>query len=169
MDVKLFAGKIKSAVQKFKYAAIVLVVGLALLLLPTGSTGKRQTEQTEISAVSAPHIDENALAEILQSIQGAGKVQVLLSTATGEKTLYQTNTESSLSDSGNSAKTETVIVTDGQRTESGLVSQVNPPLYLGAIVVCQGADSPAIKYAITQAVAKITGLGTDAICVLKMK
>ena len=74
-----------------------------------------------------------------------------------------------MSDSGNSAKTETVIVTDGQRTESGLVSQVNPPSYLGAIVVCQGADSPAIKYAITQAVAKITGLGTDAICVLKMK
>jgi hypothetical protein len=40
---------------------------------------------------------------------------------------------------------------------------------MGAIVVCQGADSPSVKLAITQAVAKITGLGTDEICVLKMK
>ena len=64
---------------------------------------------------------------------------------------------------------KTVIVTDSQRCESGLIRQINPAAYKGAIVVCQGADSSAVRLAITQAVAKITGLGTDNICVLKMK
>jgi len=35
--------------------------------------------------------------------------------------------------------------------------------------VCEGADSPSVKYAVAQAVAKITGLGTNDICVLKME
>jgi len=92
-------------------------------------------------------------------------VQVMLSIASGERTQYITNTDSSES----TTRTETVIITDSERNESGLIEQMNPPIYRGAVVVCQGADSAAVRLAITQAVAKITGLSTDNICVLKMK
>ena len=43
------------------------------------------------------------------------------------------------------------------------------PVYQGAIILCQGADSPSVRLAITQAVSKVTGLPTDRIAVLKMK
>ena len=109
------------------------------------------------------------MSQILQSIEGAGQVQVMLSVATGEKTVYQTNRDTSTDDAGGSEKIDTVILTDSQRNESGLIKQIDPPAYLGAIVVCQGANNPSVKLAITQAVAKITGLRTDNICVLKMK
>ena len=41
------------------------------------------------------------------------------------------------------------------------------PQYLGAVVVCDGADSPQVQLAVTQAVAQFTGLSTDRISVLK--
>ena len=47
--------------------------------------------------------------------------------------------------------------------------QENPAQYLGVIVVCEGADSPAVRLAIVEAVSDVTGLGADRISVLKMK
>lgn len=165
MELKKISGKISGALGKYKYAALVLIIGLALLLIP----GKN-AQQSPVSSEPEPEagqlgIDSDSLAEILQTIQGAGKVKVLLSTATGENTIYQVDSDASTAGD----KWETVIITDSQRSESGLIKQINPPTYLGAIVVCQGAGSPAVKLAITQAVSKITGLGADQICVLTMK
>ena len=167
MDIKAWGKKIKDFAGKFKYALIILLVGIVLLLLPEGKQQEIPTSNPVQS--ERQNIQLDALTEILQSVDGAGDVQVLLSTAMGEETIYQTNQDTSTSSEGNTAKIETVIVTDAQRNEAGLVTQVNPPVYLGAIVVCQGADSPTVRLALTQAVAKITGLGTDNICILKMK
>ena len=167
MDVKKVVHEVKKSVIKFKYAAIVLAIGLILLMLPGKSTKSIETKIVQETVNQTLEIE--SLAQILQSIHGAGKVQVLLSIASGEKTLYQTNSDSSTSGDGSSTRIETVIITDAQHSESGLISQVDPPTYLGAIVVCEGADSPSVKFSVTQAVSKITGLGTDSICVLKMK
>lgn len=167
MDIKGIGTHLKDMVSKYKYAAIVLLVGIALLLLP----GKRsETAQLkEEPTITQNAMDSEALHEILQSIEGAGKVKVLLSVASGEKTVYQTDTDTSVTSDSSSTRTESVIVTDSQRVENGLIQQVNPPVYRGAVVVCQGADSASVRYAIIQAVSKITGLGTDSICVVKMK
>lgn len=167
MAIKALGEKIKEFSGKFKYALIILLVGIVLLLLPE----KKQQETQTVTPVKtdSQYIQLDALKEILQSVDGAGEVQVLLSTALGEETIYQTNKDTAASASENTSKVETVIVTDSQRNETGLITQVNPPVYLGAIVVCQGADSPTVRLALTQAVARITGLGTDSICILKMK
>lgn len=169
MEIKQLTQKLKSTVGKYRYALIVLAAGLLLLMLPGKNTQNKSSTVTVDRKATIQALEIETLTEILQSVEGAGKVKVLLSTASGEKTVYQTNSEHSTADSGSETNTETVIITDSQRNESGLIQQINPPTYLGAIVVCEGADSPAVKLAITQAVAKITGLGADAICVLKMK
>ena len=169
MDIKALTGKGKALIGKYKYAGIVLVVGLVLLLLPS-NTSQSEQPLTEIKTdYNTLYLESESLAKILQSVEGAGKVEVLLSTATGEKTVYQTDSDIDSSGEGSNAKIETVIVSNSQRNETGLVTQINPPTYLGAIVVCEGADSAMVRLAITQAVEKITGLSTDRICVLKMK
>ena len=38
----------------------------------------------------------------------------------------------------------------------------------GCVVVCEGADSPAVRLEVTNAVAAYTGLGSDKISVIKM-
>ena len=169
MDIKSLKSKFKTFVGKYKYAVIVLAVGLILLMLPSKSEESNLIENASQEITDTAHIETQALTEILETIYGAGEVRVLLSTASGEKTIYQTDSDTSISGDDTSTKSETVILTDSQRNERGLVSQVIPEKYLGAIVVCQGADNPSVKLAITQAVSKITGLGADAICVLKMK
>ena len=167
MDIKGLGNKITNTISKYKYAAIILLIGVALLLIPQKSKSTPITENTPERHPQT--IETTELVEILQAIQGAGKVKVLLSIASGEETVYQTDMELDTSADSNSTKRDTVIVTDGQRIESGLINQVNPPKYLGAIVVCEGADSPSVKLAVTQAITKITGLGSDNICVLKME
>jgi hypothetical protein len=63
----------------------------------------------------------------------------------------------------------TILTTDSDRNQTGLIHQKNPPVYRGAVVLTQGADDPAVKLAIVDAVGKATGLGADKIAVLKMK
>ena len=167
MDIKNTATKLKSLIEKYKYVCVVLIVGIALLLIPNKT--KATNVPVSIPEYDTNKLDERVLTEVLESVEGAGKVRVMLSVASGEKTVYQSNQYISKTSDSTDQKIETVIVTDAQRSEEGLINQINPPEYLGAIIVCQGGDIPSVKLAITQAVSKITGLGSDSICVLKMK
>ena len=169
MEIKKLQGKIIDAIVKHKYAVAVLLLGLCLLLIPAKRSEKQTTDTIPTVGVEQQVITNESVAVILQSVAGAGKVKVLLSTATGEETIYQTDTEISSSNDSSNQSVKTVVLTDSQRNESGLIRQTNPVSYKGAIVVCEGADKPAVKLALTEAISKITGLGTDAICVLKMQ
>lgn len=160
MDIKMLGNKVKKYVKKYRYVLLILAIGLVFMLVPTKKTATEETPIQETVQMPSPTMDE-LLAEILTCIDGAGKVKVLLTMAKGEETVYQT-------DSSNT-QISTVIISDADRAEEGLVVQVNPPLYLGAIVVCQGADSAAVRLAVVEAVSNVTGLGADQISVLKMK
>lgn len=151
--------------KKYAWPAIILLAGMVLLLLP-GKDPQETEGQGIIETADNIMSLEEALSEILSTVQGAGKVKVMLSVASGEETLYQSNRN--LSENG-SGKEDTVIISDSQRNELGLIKQINPPVYQGAIVVCQGADSPAVRLALTEAVARVTGLTMDKISILKMK
>lgn len=153
--------KLQEILKKYRYALLVLVLGVGLMLLPVGKSETTAAEPVSTQPEQDTTDMERRLEAILSQIQGAGEVQVLLSVAQGEQTVYQADTAD--------GRTDTVIITDGDRAQQGLVEQVNPPRYLGAVIVCQGADSAAVRLAIVEAVASATGLGTDHISVLKMK
>ena len=89
--------------------------------------------------------------------------------AAGEEVLYQTDEDIDQSDQSRDVRRETVLVTDAQRSQNGLVRQVNPPQYQGAVILCQGAGSPSVKLSVVEAVSDATGLTYDRITVLKMK
>ena len=153
---------------KYKYAILILGIGIALMLIP--GTGKNvKTETKDIPDVIQSVSVQDELESILKLIHGAGNVKVLLKESCGVETIYQVDEEVSINDSSTNRKVDTIIISDQDRKEGGLIKQINPPKYLGAIVLCQGADDPSIKLAITNAVSKITGLGSDKIAVLKMK
>ena len=88
---------------------------------------------------------------------------MLLTEASGRDVIYQTDTAQ------NQSKLDTVIVRDGNHQETGLVKQILPPVYKGAVVVCQGADSAVVRLHVVEAVKSVTGLASDCITVLKMK
>ena len=155
--------------QKYKYAVLILLAGLALMLLPDLSSNTDDGPSPTEPASQSHTTEEQKLESILSDIQGAGEVRVMLSLARGEETVYQTDTDNSSGENNSSIRLESGIINAQDRSESGLIRQVNPPIYQGAVVVCEGGDDPRVRLAIVEAVSDITGLGSDKISVLKMK
>lgn len=155
-----FLKKLTDFVSKYRYVALVLVVGLILMLMPTSSSEKKNTGEPAAETTAEMSVAEE-LEEILGRIDGVGDVKVMLTVQTGEVVVYQYDE--------NSSGRDTVIITDGDKAETGLVQMVNPATYRGAIIVCDGADSAVVRLNVIQAVSSVTGLSTDRITVLKMK
>lgn len=168
MDIEKLKKRIPRWIQKYRYPILILAVGLVLLMLPTGKTTTQKNEVPSTAAAQIPDTGEK-LAQILAQIDGVGKVRVMLAVSVGEKTYYHTDEDTTVSDTSSTVHKETVIITDSNRNQSALITQIVPAQYRGAVVVCQGAGNAAVKLAVVEAVSKATGLGADQISVLKMK
>ena len=164
MDRIQLKTKCREIFQKYKYVALVLLIGIGLMLIPGVEKNQDSSLQTQEAEVQ-PDIEQR-LTQILSQIDGAGKVSVLVTMEEGEQIIYQQDEDVNSDGSG---RYDTVTVTESDRSQSGLVQQVIPPKYQGVIVVCQGAQKASVRLNIIDAVAKVTGLGTDRISVLKMK
>lgn len=170
MDVKVILEKITRYIQKFKYPIIVLLVGIVLMLLPGPAAKSKNNDSIKIPEETEPACSvEEQLKQVLSQIDGAGQVEVMLSIENGEEMFYQYNENISDSETANSIQKTIVTVSDTERNQTGLIRQIKPATYKGAIIVCEGADNSAIHLAIVDAVSKITGLGANRISVLKMK
>lgn len=155
-----FLKKLTDFVSKYRYVVLVVVIGLILMLLPTSSASEKNTADP-VAETTVQKTVEEELEEILRQIEGVGNVKVMLTVQTGEVVIYQYDEKSSGRD--------TVIITDGSKAEAGLIQQVNPEVYRGAIIVCDGANSAAVQLNVIRAVSSVTGLSSDRITVLKMK
>lgn len=164
MEMKKYTEKLHLLIDKYKFPIIILAIGLLLMFIPSWQTDRQMQEQTVESTKDVLAADER-LEQVLGKISGAGKVSVMLMESAGEEIIYQINYD----ESTDRKRVDTVLVTDENRKENGLIKQINPAIYSGAIIVCEGGDDPAIRLAIVEAVAAITGLGADRISVLKMK
>lgn len=148
--------------KRYKYLVLLLILGISFMCLPA----EKETPEA-LQTIEEPLKQDlqDSLSEILSNIYGAGKVKVLLTCAQGEKTMYQTDIDLT----ADKKRQDTVLISGSDRTEKGLVQQINPPVYRGAVILCQGADNAAVKLNIVQAVMSVTGLTSDHITVLKMK
>jgi len=156
---------VREILKKYGWAFMVLLAGLFLMGLPERSQEPEAASAAEVSEETDLSHD---LERILSQLQGAGKVSVLLTQATGPVTHYQTDQDQSRTDTASDIRQDTVIVTGADRSQVGLIHRVDPPVYLGAVVLCQGADSASVRLAVVDAVGKATGLTADKISVLKM-
>ena len=141
---------------KNKYALIVLAVGLILVLWPSGSkTEEKSSTELTVPAFSINE-EEVRLASQLAKIEGAGRVSVLLA--------VQGSASRELAE----GKDGTLVISENGKERVVELYYVNP-VYLGAIIVCDGADSADVRFEIIKAVSAYTGLGTDKITVTGMK
>jgi len=166
LELTQWKERLASIINQYKYVLLLIAAGIILLMFPANEKPEKQgisQQQENIITV------EQQLSEILSCVRGAGEVKGFLSRASGEEILYQTDENYSTSTGGYDNRIDTVTVSGSDREETGLIRQINPPTYLGAIIVCQGADDPVIRLAIVEAVSRVTGLGADRISVLKMR
>lgn len=165
--MKKWCSHLVKQVEKYKYALLVLLVGGALLLLPK-NTEKKTAEVPAVVTQTEETLSEQ-LELLLSQVEGAGKTKVLLTPSGGAYYEYQTNTRSETGADGQNLQTETVLAAAGSGREEPLVVRTTYSGYVGAVVVCEGADRAAVRLNIINAVSSLTGLGSDHITVIKMK
>lgn len=153
-------------IKKYRYVAVVILAGILLMAVPQESG--REATMVEKETGSEESL-EAALSRILSMVAGAGNVEVLLAEKSGEQILYQTDEDQSQTDTARDLRRQTVLVEDSSRQKTGLVRQINPPVYQGAVVLAQGADNAAVRLSLVEAVMGATGLPSHCITVLKMK
>ena len=106
---------------------------------------------------------EQRMEAILGKIDGVGKLQLMLTLQSGTRLTLAEDTQS---DSGRTTR-ETLTLNRGSGSQEVVVTNRYYPVYQGAVVVCQGADSSAVRLAITETVQALTGLASDRIQVVK--
>lgn len=166
MEIKDLSKGLKTLVSKLnknKFIAAALFLGIAMLLIP-GSIGAEKEKKT-VAGLSEPPFSlleqEGRIATVLSKISGAGKVEVILTLKNGvERELAEDKT-------GSDSQVKHVMVQSGVGTDTVTV-RYNYPVYQGALIVCQGANSSSVRLQITEAVRALTGLTADKITVTKM-
>ena len=163
MDLK----QLFKVVEKNKYVFLVLLVGVIILLWPFGGGAREVMASPEIAPVEhrlAFSLEEKEarLAAVLSQIEGAGDVIVMLS--------LRTSLEQEVAvDEDQTGRRATVTISTGAGTQSEVTLRYRYPEFQGALVVSEGADNASVRLQLTQAVAALTGLGTDRITVMPMR
>jgi catechol 2,3-dioxygenase-like lactoylglutathione lyase family enzyme len=88
---------------------------------------------------------------------------------TGERVEYQTDVQASSDGAQSSESRKTVILSEGSSYDKAAVAATTYPRFQGALIVCEGADSAAVRLRLLEAVSAVTGLSTDRITVVKMR
>lgn len=113
---------------------------------------------------------EEQLVNILQEINGVGKVKVMVTIEGSTEYVYaeeyNTKNDNTEDKTSQSYQNKYVIVDNGN-TKEALVKKILKPKVSGVIVVCEGGNSPIISEKIYQAVSAVLDIPTNKICVAK--
>ncbi|MEG0615342.1 MAG: hypothetical protein RR540_06250 [Oscillospiraceae bacterium] len=176
--------KLKKSFGKEKSLKVVVFIGVLGILLilvseffPSKSdkapekTDKASLQTTQESGFFQKET-ENKLCEILSTIKGVGKVEVMLNVcATEESVFAQENKQQKSSDSDkNSIDNENkyVIIEEGG-DKKALVKKVLNPEISGAVIVCEGGDNAKTCESIYKTVSTALGIPISKIYVAKLK
>ena len=165
---KLPEGAVWKTLDRYKYVLIIIIVGIVLLLWPTGE--REQSAGTGGTANVRETFDlealEEKLSKTLSKVEGAGEVTVTLTVKNSMEQVLASDRTTSVSDRGSSVEEETVLVSTGSGQDTVLLTQ-KYPTFQGALVVCEGGDNAEIQLLLTRALSALTGLGADRITVCK--
>ncbi len=164
-----------SEMPKKQIIAICMAIGAVLLLVITGITGDEEHISSENTAVYADEYIkdvEKRLESILCEIDGAGKVEVMVTLESCYENVYAKSysTKSQTEDNGNQSELteQYVIVKKGSNNEECLVVKVYEPEVKGVAIVAQGADKENVKTAITETVCAVLDVSSAKVSVEKM-
>ena len=166
MKLPLNREKLELLWGKYRWVTIIFLAGLLLMLIPFTADDDVEEPLQERETFSLVETEQR-MEEILSRIDGAGKLQLMLTLKTGSNLQLAENKDETTDSDETRTQRETVTISRGSGYEDIVVTQQIYPVYQGALVVCQGADKASVRLALTEAVAALTGLSSDKISIVK--
>lgn len=158
--------KLRDILKKYRFAALVALAGVVLMLLPGKKDSMPDAETAEGETFSLEET-ERRMAEVLGAMDGVGRVQVMLTLKNSSALELAEDADDTDRDGELRRQREPVTLNRGSGYQDVVVTRETYPVYLGAVVVCQGAGSGGVRLAVTEAVAALTGLPADRITVVQ--
>ena len=163
---------LKKALGRYKFVLLIAAMGVVLLAWPGSKEGTETVAAPQnLNEENSCRVLEDEMEKILAKINGVGRVDVMLTLQSGAELVLATNTTLRYSGSPHNPddydrSSETVTVSGGNGSDV-IVTQERSPQYRGALIVCDGGDNDAVRLRIVEAVAALTGLGSDRIAVVR--
>ena len=123
---------------------------------------------------------EKTLEEVLSTMEGAGKVKVMVTLASGGEAIVekdvttavdsatQVDAQGGSHNTSNSDKTVKTIYVQKDRESHPYIKQVVSPKVAGVLVCAQGGGSMAVNKNITEAIQALLGIDAHKIKIIKM-
>lgn len=167
---------------------IILIITVLIINVMWSSNDKKAENKSEdttkvlAQAISSSEKDdlETRLEDILASIDGVGKVKVLIkysesssvvpmyNETTSESTTKETDGDGANKDVKETESKREIVYTDENGKNTPITEKVTMPVIEGAIVTAQGAGNANVKTSIVSAVEAVTGLAVHKIQVFEM-
>lgn len=163
------AEQVRESLKKYRLPLLAALAGVVILLLPTGGDAPAEEPAAEGETYSLTET-ETRMEQLIGSMDGVGKVRVMLTLRSGE-TLSLAQDSSTSRGTGGDTRQERQILTvnRGSGQQEVVVTERRCPVYQGAVVVCQGAGDSRVRLAVIETVSVLTGLSSDKISVVKWK
>ncbi|MBO4854615.1 MAG: stage III sporulation protein AG [Oscillospiraceae bacterium] len=157
--------------KKYKYAVIIVLAGVLLMLLPRfgSDSGVQEKESLYDAELYSLEETESKMEALLGHIDGVGRLRVMLTLSSGPQLQLAADTDQTGGSGDTRSRRETVTVNRGSGYQEVVITRQLCPVYQGAVVVCQGAGNAAVRLAVVEAVSALTGLSSDKISVVKWK
>ena len=162
--------KLKDILNKYRFAVLVALAGVVLMLLPAGKQEIEAADTAGEEMSFSLEATERRMAEVLSAMDGVGRVQVMLTLRSGE-TLSLAEDSSATRGSGGDVRQDSQVLTvnRGSGKQEVVVTRRLYPTYQGAGVVCQGAGDSRVRLRVLETVSVLTGLSSDKISVVQWK
>lgn len=180
----------KRQIENIIVFIIILIITVLIINNMWSSDKKEESENNSTtSKVLAQTVSDNStgnddleekLEDILESINGVGKVKVLIKysesstvVAMYNETSSESKTEENDGDGGSKNVTETenkkeIVYSDENGASKPITEKVIMPVIEGAVITAQGASNANTKSCIVSAVEAVTGLPVHKIQVFEM-
>ena len=181
----------KKQIENIVVFIIILIITVLIINSMWSSNNKGSKDNTQdtskvlaqsTSANTSDQDDlETKLEDILESINGVGKVKVLIKysesssvVAMYNETTSESTTKENDGDGGSKDVKETenkkeIVYTDEDGENKPITEKIVMPVIEGAIITAQGAKDAGVKSSIVSAVEAVTGLAVHKIQVFEMR
>lgn len=174
LPLKNFINKLKIDKKTALFVVIGFTAILIIFLSELGNSGEKKEisiNTEELSSVTYCEYLEDKVAEIVESIEGAGKTKVMITLSETTEYIYATNDKDSRKNSENtddSTFENDYVIIENNSNDTGLLIKTIEPKVRGVAVVCEGGNDSTVQRQIYSAVSAVLNISTSRISISKL-